>query len=239
MMIHPWPNERLEAQCLAVIAFDITFHGREAHASASPWEGRNAVDALTIAQVAIGLLRQQLRPGDQVHHMIRSGGSYANIIPASATAQFMCRSVTSERLAELRERIDKCFAAAALATDTTYDIEIFGHEFSHMESDPDLLAAYRRAAESVGRSFDLDDAGTALPTISTDMANVSLKVPSIHPLLKIDAKGASNHQPAFTAACITESADIAVHDGALLLALTGIEAATTDSIRTRLLKGRT
>lgn len=237
MMIHPWPNERLEAKCLAVIAFDVTFVGKEAHASAAPWEGVNAVDALTITQVAIGLLRQHLRPGDQVHHMVREGGSYANIIPAKAVAQFMCRSVSSERLAELRARVDKCFAAAALATGTTYSIEILGHEFSHMESDPELLTLYRRAAESVGRSFDLDDAGEALPTISTDMANVSLVTPSIHPLLRIDAQGASNHQPDFAAACINDSADLAVFDGALTLALTGADAALDASIRTRLLQG--
>ena len=45
-------------------------HGREAHASAAPWEGVNAQDALTVAQVAIGVLRQQLPPGDQVHGVV-------------------------------------------------------------------------------------------------------------------------------------------------------------------------
>ena len=239
MMVHPWPNERLEAKCLAVIAFDVTFLGKEAHASAAPWEGVNAVDALTITQVAIGLLRQHLRPGDQVHHMVREGGSYANIIPAKAVAQFMCRSVSSERLAELRERVERCFAAAALATGTTYSIEVLGHEFSHMESDEELLALYRRAAESLGRTFDLDDAGEALPTISTDMANVSLVTPSIHPLIRIEANGASNHQPAFAASCINDSADQAVIDGSIALALTGAEAALNDSIRARLLRGTT
>ena len=61
LMVHPWPNERLEAACLAVDHFDVTFTGKESHASAAPSEGVNALDALTIAQVALGLLRQQLR----------------------------------------------------------------------------------------------------------------------------------------------------------------------------------
>ena len=238
LMVHPWPTERLAATCLAVVAFDVTFYGKEAHASAAPWEGVNAVDALTITQVAVALLRQQLRPGDQIHHMVREGGSYANIIPAKAVAEFMCRSVWSERLAELRERVDKCFQAAALATGTTYDINVLGHEFSHMESDVELLALYREAAESLGRSFAMDDAGEALPTISTDMANVSLVTPSIHPLIKIDAGGASNHQPAFAAACVTESADAAVTDGSIALALTAANAATHPSLRQRLLAGQ-
>ena len=59
---------------------------------------------------------------------------------------------------------------------------------------------------------------STVPTISTDMANVSLVVPSIHPLLMIPTNGAVNHQPEFTAACITASADRAVIDGAIALA---------------------
>lgn len=236
MMVHPWPTERLEAQCLAVVGFELTFFGKEAHASAAPWEGRNTVDALTLAQVAIGLLRQQLRPGDQVHHMVKTGGSFANIIPAKSVAQFMCRSINIERLNELRVRVDKCFQAATLATDTSYEIEVLGHEFTHMISDGDILKHYRNNAERFGRTFELDDEGVAKPTISTDMANVSLVTPSIHPLIKIETNGAINHQPEFTASCITPSADQAVLEGAMIMAMTAVDAALDVPLRTRLLE---
>ncbi|CAB4783341.1 MAG: amidohydrolase [Actinobacteria bacterium] len=236
MMVHPWPTERLEAQCLAVVGFELTFFGKEAHASAAPWEGRNTVDALTLAQVAIGLLRQQLRPGDQVHHMVKTGGSFANIIPAKSVAQFMCRSINIERLNELRVRVDKCFQAATLATDTSYEIEVLGHEFTHMISDGDILKHYRNNAERFGRTFELDDEGVARPTISTDMANVSLVTPSIHPLIKIETNGAINHQPEFTASCITPSADQAVLEGAMIMAMTAIDTALDGPLRTRLLE---
>ena len=63
MMVHPWPTERLTGACLAVAHFDVHFTGREAHASAAPWRGINALDAMTVSQVALGLLRQQLPPG--------------------------------------------------------------------------------------------------------------------------------------------------------------------------------
>ena len=234
MMIHPWPTERLEATCLAVDHFDVTFSGKEAHASAAPWEGRNALDALTIAQVALGLLRQQLRPDDQLHGIVMNGGSAANIIPAHVVGRYMCRSITSERLGELRERVDACFRAAALATGTEVKIVELGSAFSHMESDPDILAHYRRAAELLGRRFDLDDDGVAKPTLSTDMANVSLAVPSIHPLVAIPTDGAVNHQPEFTAACVGVGADQAVIDGALALAHTGVRIASDRPLRDRL-----
>lgn len=234
MMVHPWPVDRLAATCLAVDHFDVTFRGREAHASAAPYEGVNALDALTIAQVAIGLLRQQLPPGDQVHGMVLEGGSAANIIPSRAVGRFMARSVNLERLAALRQRLAACFEAGALATGATVTVEELGHPFSHMEDDEQILALYRHAAESRGRHFELDDAGVPRPTISTDMANVSLIVPSIHPLIAIETQGAVNHQPEFTAACLGPSADRAVLDGAVSLALTGVGIASNPAVRTRL-----
>ena len=235
MMVHPWPEDRLAATCLAVDHFDVIFEGKEAHASAAPWEGVNALDALTVTQVAVALLRQQLRPGDQVHSVVVEGGVAANIIPRRTVARYMARSLTLERLEQLRERLAGCFDAGARATGATVRIVELGNTFTHMVSDPDLLAHYRVAAQGLGRSFALDDEGVAAPTLSTDMANVSLVVPSIHPLLSIPTNGAVNHQPEFTAACVTPDADRAVIDGALALAETAVGVATDVALRARLL----
>lgn len=234
MMIHPWPEDRLRAQCLAVDHLEVIYEGREAHASAAPWEGVNASDALTLAHVAVGLLRQQLPPGDQIHGITVSGGSAANIIPGRTVANFMARSINVDRLRALRVRLDACFEAGALATGSKLRIAQLGHTFSHMEDDLDILAHYRKSAESIGRQFSHDDAGSPVPTISTDMANVSLEVPSIHPLLGIPTHGAVNHQPAFTDACKSATADAAVLDGAMALYLTGVGVATDERLRARL-----
>jgi amidohydrolase len=235
MMIHPWPTERLTGACLAVAHFDVHFGGKEAHASAAPWEGVNALDAMTIAQVALGLLRQQLPPGDQVHGVITQGGAAANVIPAAVTGRFMVRSRTIEGLAAVEARVRACFEAGALASGCRVRYEKLSPDYSHMEADADLVAAYRTNAESLGRRFEADDADLPRPTFSTDMANVSLAVPTIHPLIGIETGGAVNHQHDFAAACITPSADAAVRDGALALAWTAIDAATDPSLRTRLL----
>ena len=213
MMVHPWATERLEATCLAVHHFDVAFAGRTAHASAAPWQGINAGDAMVVAQVALGLLRQQLPPGDQLHGVVTDGGEAANIIPSRVTGRFMARSHTLQGLEQLVPRIEACFAAGALATGADVSFTPLAPDYSHMESDPDLLARYRTNAEALGRRFDLDDRGAPRPTLSTDMANVSLAVPTIHPLLAIESHGAVNHQPEFAAACVTDSADTAVRDG--------------------------
>jgi amidohydrolase len=235
MMVHPWPTERLTGSCLAVAHFDVRYTGREAHASAAPWEGVNAQDALTVAQVAIGLLRQQLPPGDQVHGVVTHSSSAANVIPAAITARYMVRARTAAALEKLRPRVEACFEAGAQATGCTVAYEELAPVYSHMEADPALLDAYRANAEALGRHFDADDSGAPLPTFSTDMANVSLAVPTIHPLIGIETHGAVNHQREFAAACVTASADAAVRDGAVALAWTAIDAATDPGLRQRLL----
>ena len=235
LMVHPWPTERLEATCLAVSHFDVTFTGRTAHASAAPWHGVNAADAMVVAQVALGLLRQQLPPGDQLHGVVTNGGEAANIIPARVTGRFMARSLTLAGLGRLEPRVRACFEAGARATGAAVEFTPLAPDYSHMESDLDLLGCYRANAEALGRRFDLDDEGVARPTLSTDMANVSLAVPSIHPLMAIESGGAVNHQPEFAAACVTPSADAAVRDGALAMAWTAIDAAAPGPLRDRLL----
>ena len=67
------------------------------------------------------------------------------------------------------------------------------------------------------------------------MANVSLALPAIHPLLGIDSLPAVNHQPEFTAAAVTPAADRAVVEGALAMAWTTIEVAAEGPLRDRLL----
>jgi amidohydrolase len=235
MMVHPWPTERLVATCLAVSHFDVHFTGKEAHASAAPWEGVNALDAMTVAQVAVGLLRQQLRPGDQVHGVVREGGQAANVIPAKVSGRFMARARTLDDLGVLDPRVRACFEAGAVATGASVRFDELSPVYSHMESDPGLLAAYRANAEALGRRFSLDDEGVPPPTLSTDMANVSLAVPTIHPLIAIDGGGAVNHQPEFAAACVTASADAAVRDGSVAMAWTAVDAATRPAIRDLLL----
>jgi amidohydrolase len=235
MMVHPWHEDRLEARCLAVDHVDVHYTGREAHASAAPDKGVNAADALVVAQVAIGLLRQHLSAGDQVHGIVTKGGEAANIVPKEAVGRFMRRAPSLDRLAELRPRIERCFEAGALATGATMTIEELSPTYSEYMGDPGLTAAWRANAESLGRRYEADDAGTALPTISTDMANVSLAIASIHPLIGVSSGGAVIHQPEFAEAAVSPSAEQALVDGALAMAWTAIDAATDPALRDALL----
>ena len=199
MMVHPWPEDRLTANCLAVSHFDATFTGKGAHASAAPWEGVNALDAMTVAQVAIGLLRQQFRQGDQVHGVILHGGSAANIIPDSVTARYMCRAATLGDLAVLEPRVRACFEAGALATGATLRYESCPRS-TRTWRPTGPCSAPTGPTPSPWAAASAPTTGTPPPNLSTDMANVSLAVPTIHPMIGIETGGAVNHQPEFTAA---------------------------------------
>ncbi len=235
MMVHPWHENRLGARCLAVDHLEVRYTGREAHAASSPQKGVNAGDAMVVAQVAIGLLRQHLEPGDLVHGIVVEGGDAANVVPKQTIGHFMVRAPTLEALATLRPRIEHCFEAGALATGCTLAIRPLSPTYSDYVADEPLLAAWRSNAESLGRQFPADDDGEPLPVVSTDMANVSRAVPTIHPFLGLEAGGAMVHQPAFAEAALGPSAEQLVVDGALSIAFTAIDAASDPDLRRHLL----
>jgi amidohydrolase len=230
LMVHPAPIDGLRPRVSAVAHFEVRATGRASHAAAAPQLGINAADALTVAQVAIGLLRQHIRTTDQVHGIVLDGGDAANIVPAHASADFMVRATTVEELGELRPRVERCFEAGALATGAHIEIHDECPTYTHMEHDDELVALYREGSESLGREYSDFEM-----TFSTDMGNVSLAMPSIHPCIGIDTAGAVNHQPEFAAACVNASADRAVRDSALGMALTVIAAASSGEARDRLL----
>jgi amidohydrolase len=233
MLAHPSPQDMVEPAIIAVSQFDVHYTGKAAHAAAFPELGINAADALTIAQTAIGLLRQHIRPTDRIHGIVTKGGDAPNIIPAHTTAKYMVRAKTLADLDEIRAKVLRCFEAGALATGAALDIVGGQKPYAEMHHDTELAAVYRRNAEALGRVFpDLASLRTAG---STDMGNVSLALPSIHPMIGVDSLPAVNHQPEFTAHCITAAADRAVVDGALGLAWTAIDIATAPHLRTRLL----
>jgi amidohydrolase len=231
LMVHPWPEDVLEPSLIAVQQLSLTYRGREAHAAAYPWLGVNAADAMVVAQTAIGLLRQQLQPGDRVHGIVTRGGEAANIIPALVSADYMVRAATRVRMEELLTLVRRCFEAGALATGATLELSLDA-AYSDMRHDHELAALYRAHAESLGRVFS---DGPSMP-VSTDMGNVSHEVPSIHPHVGIASHGAVNHQAAFADACAEPSADQAIFDGALAMALMVIDMARDDAIRGRLLR---
>jgi amidohydrolase len=238
MMVHPSSTEMDRMGCLAVSHVDVHYHGKAAHASAWPEMGINAADAITVAQTAIGLLRQHIRQSDRIHGIVLKGGEAPNIVPSHTVGRWLVRARTVSELADLEPRVRACFDAGALATGCRVEVIPTSPVYSEMKTDEEMAGIYRANAESIGRIFpDIPAAVRERTAGSTDMANVSLEIPTIHPMLGLDCFPAVNHQPEFTAACATAVADQAVGDGAVGMAWTAIDLAAIPAVRERLLSG--
>jgi amidohydrolase len=235
MMVHPAPFEAAEPYFIAASGMSVDYAGQEAHAALAPFAGINAADALVVAQVALGLLRQQTRPTDYIHGITTSAGSASNVIPAHASAEYGIRARTVEDLDHLRARVIACFEAGALATGATLTLTTTANAYAELHHDRELAAIYQRNAQQLGRTFD-DPVSTAIRLVgSTDMGNVSRAVASIHPLLDIDCGAAVNHQREFADFCRGPAADAAIIAGATAMAWTALDVATDPASRHRLL----
>lgn len=235
MMVHPAPVDVSEPWLVAAATFSVRYTGRAAHAAGFPELGINAADAITIAQAAIGLLRQHLKSTDRVHGIVTHGGDAPNIVPAEASATYTIRAETLEGLELLRARVMRCFEAGALATGSQLSVSGGDRPYAEVRHDADLAAMYRIHAGQLGRVCVDRGPLVERPLASTDMGNVSRVVPSIHPLIGINSGMAGNHQPEFAAACVQPDAERAMLDGAMAMAAVGIDAATTPDIRERLM----
>ncbi len=235
MMVHPAPFEMMKMKVIAASMFDVKYTGKEAHAAAFPEMGINAADALTVAQVSIGLLRQHLRQGDRIHGITTHGGDAPNVVPAHTRARYIVRGETLVDLEELRPKVLRCFEAGALATGSKLEIVGGTKPYAEMRDDLELAELYASNARALGRTFpDLGPMGNKLAA-STDMGNVSHVIPSIHPTIGLGCYPAANHHPDFTAFCATDTADRAVCDGAIAMAWTAIDAALDETVRARLI----
>ena len=235
MMVHPAPFDMVKAKIIAASMFDVHCTGKESHASAFPELGINAADALTIAQTAIGLLRQHIRSTDRIHGIVTNGGAAPNVVPAHTSARYIIRSETLDQLAELRPKVYRCFEAGGLATGAKVEITGGDKPYAEMHHDADMAVFYRANSEALGRPFPNLGEWETRPTGSTDMGNVSRAMPSIHPMIGINSLPAVNHQPEFTAHCVTADADKAMIDGALAMAWKCVDLAGNARVRERLI----
>ena len=236
MMVHPGPLDVARAQPYAVSHSRIRYRGKASHAAAYPERGINAADAFTVAQVAIGLLRQQLESGVRVHGIVTSGGEAPNAIPEVTEGRWYVRAGSLAELAVLEERVHKCFEAGALSTGCDLEIEAESQPYAEFSTDEAMLDLYVANATALGRTFTTSGPDMRMNRASTDMGNVSQRIPSIHPYIGIDSLPAVNHQREFARHCITPAADQAVIDAATAMAFTCIDIAGSTELRSRLIE---
>jgi amidohydrolase len=218
LLFHPCDRSHVESFPLASEDVTVVFHGLQAHAASDPWKGRNALDAMIQLFTSVGLWRQQLRSTARVHGIITEGGTAANIIPDRTAAWFMIRADDQAYYDEMKTQFTKMAEAAALATGTTADVTYSGGATTMRNNGP-LVERFRANMAAYG----IDDMGDDPNAGSTDMANVSWVVPTIHPDLAICEEGVAGHSIAFRDAAVAPRADETTLLAATLIAQTAID----------------
>ena len=234
LMVHPTPKEDLYPRVSAVAHMRVQYTGRESHAAIAPELGINAADAFTVAQVAIGLLRQHLRPFDQVHGIITHGGDATNVDPGphrrnldgtlshprrSRAARAARRSLLRGRRTRNR-REPRASPTCAPRTPTWSTITISPSCSAPMRPPSDARSPKTACRRS-------------RPTWATCRSRCRRSIPAS----RSRPAARSTINPSSREAAINASADRAVSEGALAMAWTVIDAAT-GPLRDRLLQTR-
>jgi len=225
LMIHPATRNEVDPLMIAVKQIDVEFHGKAAHASGSPYVGKNALDAQILAYNSISALRQQLKSTEKVHGIITDGGDSANIIPDFTRSSWMIRAQKTQELKKLETKIIKCFKSAGLATGCEVNIIEGNGIYENLVTDKKLASIFTKYSKDLGIDMKTNKAFDQSKNGSTDFGNISKLIPSLHSFLAIvpDDGSVVNHQPEFADATLTTAAKETIKNGSILLAATVLE----------------
>ncbi|WP_370326446.1 amidohydrolase [Euzebya sp.] len=232
VMLHPFFADIASHPFIGVRTVEAVFTGMSTHASAMPFLGRNALDAAVQAYTGIAQLRQHMLPTDRVHGIFTDGGQKPNIVPERAAVEFYVRSAEPSTLAELCRRVDAIFEGAAAqagcGVEVTWDVTPV---YLPTRLNGPLTNRYAVNAARRGRQLLPPDVVPAAMTGSTDLGNVSVRVPAIHPMIGVAPFGVSLHTPEFEGHAASPAADAAVVDGAVALGLTALDYLADEGLR--------
>lgn len=231
MMVHSADADLTTIDAIALQQLVVEYHGREAHAAAAPHVGRNALDAAVLGYTAVAALRQHILPTERVHGIFTKAGDKPNIVPNETAMEWYVRSDTITTLAELKERVLGALSAGAHACGCTMDHTWVGYPYADMVTNEHLSASYALNAARTGRTVRDPRTSGHRVVGSTDMGNVSHLVPSIHPMIACAPTGTAIHTSAFTGHAASSLADRAVIDGAVSMALTGVDFWLSSELR--------
>ena len=233
MMIHPAGTNLASMPCICVAEVEVIYHGKSSHASAMPHKGINALDGLLLAYQAISNLRQHIRSTERIHGIITEGGSAPNIVPDRSAGQFYVRAADDKELAQLKPRVQSCFEAGAKGSGCEVEVNWANVDYLDLNTNWPLAELFQEHAESLGREFIPYEEAVKFGAGSTDMGNVSHRLPSIHPMLAVAPPNVVIHNPEFAKWAASEKGDAAVIDGAKALALTATDFLLSTELQDR------
>ncbi|MBL7861284.1 MAG: amidohydrolase [Cyclobacteriaceae bacterium] len=122
---HPSAETKAAVQTgLALVDFVVEFNGQAAHASADPWNGRSASDALELYTTGINYYREHIKPSVRIHYHIQDGGQVVNVVPDYARLWVRVRDTKREGLEEVYARVQKMAEGAAIMANVNHKVSL-------------------------------------------------------------------------------------------------------------------
>ena len=188
MMFHPFDRDILAHAALCSMRVAMSFEGVPAHAAVAPFAGKSALTACLETFRLIDSQRMHFKDGVRVHGIVTNGGQAVNVIVEHAASEFTLRAQTSAELERVKDIVLRCARGAALACDVNVSFEE-KPGYREMLNNLTMARRFGAALEALGRNARETDARVGAG--STDMGDLSLALPSIHPYLAICDEGES------------------------------------------------
>jgi amidohydrolase len=217
---------------LGVVGKRVTFTGVAAHAGSAPEKGRNALNAVVRFFVGIDGWRQQLEADSRVHGYISDGGKAMNVVPSRAEAIFGLRAKERETLDEMVDRFGEIAKGAAMLTGTKVEIAEYLRYYEPVKAN---LALGDVLAAELGRQGVTPLRGV-LVTASTDLGNVSTKLPTDWVRFPVSEKPVPGHSEQMRDASISDLAHRNAMITAEVLGAAAVRVASDKALRERITK---
>jgi len=158
----------------------IRFLGRASHAGSAPHQGINALNAAHIAIAAIHAQRETFQDRDtiRVHPIITRGGDVVNVVPAEVSLETYVRGKTIEAISDAEGKVDRALRAGAMAIGAKVEIQTIPG-YIPLANNPEIAEVFKSNAEILMGEDEYMPGGHG--TGSTDMGDVSLIMPALHP----------------------------------------------------------
>ena len=220
LMVHPGSENGVGSRSSALVPVKFEFHGKSAHAAASPWDGISALDSAVMSYMQINLLRQMAKPFTTIHGVIKDGGEAANVIPDYASLEYYFRAPTMSYAREMSQKAIEMVKAISQANGTTVDISEYECAYEDTVINYKLADILTEQFEKIGveNIQPVDEVAGG----STDVGAVSYKCPTIQGNIKIMPETVGAHTREMANATLTDAGRNGLIKGAQGIALTAL-----------------
>ena len=121
------PSAKIESDVqssLALVDFKVEFFGQAAHASADPWNGRSASDALELYTTGINYYREHVKPTVRMHYHIQDAGKVVNVVPDYARLWMRVRDTKRSGMMPVYNRVMEMAKGAAIMANVDYKVSL-------------------------------------------------------------------------------------------------------------------